>query len=86
MTSTYMESIFPADWILGFERMQQWTMEWVNSYCALSFGVNMNIPHLHISDIKLQSVHTKNTLSILAGETWVNNKTYFALDQINPRL
>ena len=69
MTSTYMESIFPADWILGFERMQQWTMEWVNSYCALSFGVNMNIPHLHISDIKLQSVHTKNTLSILAGET-----------------
>ena len=57
-----MESIFPADWILGFERVQQWPMEWVN--CALSFGVNMNIPHLHVSGIKLQSVHTKNTLSI----------------------
>ena len=62
MKNTYMESIFPADWILGFERVQQWTMEWVN--CALSFGVNMNIPHLHVSDIKLQIVHTKNTLSI----------------------
>lgn len=62
MTNTYMESIFPADWILGFERVQQWMMEWVN--CALSFGVNMNIPHLHGSGIKLQSVHTKNTLSI----------------------
>ena len=62
MTSTYMESIFPADWILGFERVQQWTMEWIN--CALSFGVNMNIPHLHGLDIKLQSVRTKNTLSI----------------------
>ena len=46
-----MKGVFPRDGILVFERVQQWTVEWVN--CALSSGVNVDIPYLIQSKCKV---------------------------------